>query len=81
MGILLDERLLRKYIEQDLATILEGVTVEDARSKIISDEKKCISILVQTIHDGQLEIIKEKTTAKAMFNALINIFERKSIAR
>lgn len=43
-------------------------------------EKKCKSILVQCIHDSQLEYIKDKKEAKAIFDALKKVFERKSVA-
>lgn len=79
VGILLDERGLRRYIEENLNDILTTVEAEQ-RGGIILEEKKCISILVQTIHDGQLEYVKEKRTAKEMFDTLCGIFERKSIA-
>lgn len=79
VGILLDERGLRRYIEENLDDILTSVEAEQ-RGGIILEEKKCISILVQTIHDGQLEYVKEKRTAKEMFDTLCGIFERKSIA-
>lgn len=79
IGILLDERKLRKYIDETLVSILAS-TSEEERDKVKSEEKKCISILVQTMHDGQLEYIKDEKTAKGMFDALVNVFERKSIS-
>lgn len=79
IGIVLDERGLRKYIEEELSSILSGEEAEH-RDKIRMEEKKCISILVQTIHDNQLEYVKDKVTAKEMFDTLSGIFERKSIA-
>lgn len=85
VGILLDERGLRKYIEEKLDDILKTVKDDDAEkekqlSKLKLEEKKCMSILMQTISDGQLEYIKDKKTAKEMFDTLCGIFERKSIA-
>lgn len=80
VGTLLDERGLRKYIEKSLDDISTGNLSTQERDGIRHKEKKCISILVQTIHDGQLEYVKEKKTAKKMFDTLCNIFERKNIA-
>lgn len=79
VGILLDEKGLRQYIEEDVAALMSSATAE-RREEIRREEKKCISILVQTIHDDQLENIKEKKTAKEMFDTLCSVFERKSFA-
>lgn len=79
VGILLNERGLRRYIEEYLNDILAIAKAEE-QGGIKLEEKKCISILVQTIHDEQLEYVKEKRTAKEMFDTLCGIFERKSIA-
>lgn len=79
VGVLLDEKGLRKFIEKTLDVIL--TEVEPAkREEAKVEEKKCISILVQSIHDSQLEYVREKKLAKEMFDALCGIFERKSIA-
>lgn len=78
VGILLDEKGLRKYIEKDFINILAEDDTRQAEVGV--EEKKCISVLVQTIHDSQLEYIKEKKTAKEMFDMLCGIFERKSVA-
>lgn len=79
VGVLLDEKGLRKYIDESLADILTGAEAAK-REEIRTEEKKCISILVQSIHDSQLEYVREKKLAKEMFDALCGIFERKSIA-
>lgn len=79
VGVLLDEKGLRKYIEKTLEVILTEVD-PTKRDEAKTEEKKCISILVQSIHDSQLEYVREKTLAKDMFDALCAIFERKSIA-
>lgn len=52
----------------------------EEQDKIRLRERKCKSILVQCIHDSQLEYIKEKKEAKAIFDALKAAFERKSVA-
>lgn len=80
LGILLDEKGLRKYIEQNLSDILKAEKQELLHENIKKEEKQCISIIVQSVHDTQLEFIKDKLTAKAMFEGLSDIFERKSLA-
>jgi len=75
---LLDEKSLRKFIEKDFAENLSGISASE-QNTIGIEEKKCMSGLVQTIHDNQLENVMEKKTAKEMFDALCCIYERKSI--
>lgn len=79
VGILLDEKGLRKYIDENLDDILTAAG-DDNRDKVKLEEKKCVSILVQSIHDSQLEYVREKKKAKEMYDALCGIFERKCIA-
>lgn len=45
-----------------------GILLAANRDKVKKDEKKCISILVHTMHDSQLEYVKDKTFAKEMFD-------------
>lgn len=80
VGILLDEKDLRKYIDKPLSEFLAAAKEDKDKEAVKLQEKKCMSILMQTISDGQLEYIKEKKTAKEMFDALSAVFERKSIA-
>lgn len=81
VGILLDEKNLRRYIEEDITKILASAAADKRdENDIRLEEKKCISVLVQTIQDSQLEYVKEKRSAKEMFDALCAVFERKSIA-
>lgn len=80
VGILLDEKELKQFIETPLADILEAEKTATEHPKIKLKEKKCVSLLVQTIHDNQLEYVREKTLAKDMFDTLCSIFERKSVA-
>lgn len=42
--------------------------------------RKCKSILIQRIHDSQLEIVKDLKTAKQIWDSLLKIYERKSIS-
>lgn len=79
LGILLDEKDLRKYLDESLDDILAG-TDAASRDEVRKQEKACISIIVHSVHESQLEYIKDKTTAKDMFDGLTAVFERKSIA-
>lgn len=79
VGVLLDEKDFKIYIEEELEDIINRLPMnrrEEARKR----EKKCKSILVQTIHDTQLENVKDKATVKEMFYALENMYERKSVS-
>lgn len=78
IGMLLRQRKLEKYIQDDLDDILEE-TEEEKKEKVRDEESLCASILVETMHDSQLENIKEQTTAKGIFDALLAIYERNSI--
>lgn len=80
VGILLDEKNLRNYIEKDIINILADEQKAEKHDGLRLEEKKCVSILVQTIKDSQLEYVKEKKSAKEMFDALCEVFERKSVA-
>ena len=73
-----DEKGLRKYIESDLETLIVAEADNLLHGNIRKEEKACISIIVQSIHDSQLEYVKDKKTAKSMFDNLASDFERKS---
>lgn len=60
--------------------LVDTVDTAEDEEKMRLREKKCKSILVQCIHDSQLEYIKDKKEAKAIFDALKAVFERKSVA-
>lgn len=79
MEVLLDEKGLTEFIETPLVDLLEGATL-DEENKLKTQEKKCKSILVQCIHDSQLEYIKDKKNAKDIFDGLKAVFERASVA-
>lgn len=79
VGVLLDEKDLKIYIDEPLDDILNRLPI-NRRNDAMKREKKCKSILVQTIHDDQLENIKDKPTAKGMFDTLEAMFERKSVS-
>lgn len=80
LKILLDKEGLTKYIEIDLETILTEEKDTQKHPKMRKEEKTCISFIVQSIHDSQLEYVKDQTTAKGMIDNLKQVFERKSIA-
>ncbi|XP_062557534.1 uncharacterized protein LOC134222398 [Armigeres subalbatus] len=52
-----------------------------AREKRQKMEKHCKSIIVSRIHDDQLEHLQGKATPKQMWDGLVKIFERKSVAK
>jgi len=79
LGIPLDEKGLRKFVEKDLTENLSDASTSEQDS-IRLEEKKCMSVSRETVHDSQLENIMEKKTVKDMFDALCSIYERKSIA-
>ena len=80
LSILLDEKGLRKFIEDELKNILRAEINQTLHGGIKKEERSCISIIVQSIHDSQLEYVKDKNTAKGMFDNICSVFERKSIA-
>lgn len=79
MNLLLEEKELSEYIEEDLEIITLHATDREYRAHI-RKEKKCKSLLVDHIDDDQLEYVKDKFTAKGMFDGLCDVFERNSIA-
>lgn len=76
----LDEKDLSKYIKDSLIDIITAATDTATHDKIKKDEKICKNIIVQSVHDSQLEIIKGKISAKDMIDSLAGIYERKSIS-
>lgn len=75
IGVLLDDKGLRKPLQD----ILAGTSAEN-RDAEKRNERKCKSVLVQCIHDSQLEFFKDKDGAKEIYDALTVVFERKSVA-
>lgn len=80
LKILLDKEGLTKYIETSLDELLTKEADSQKHPKMRKEEKTCISFIVQSIHDSQLEYVKDQTTAKGMIENLKQVFERKSIA-
>lgn len=76
----LEEKSLSEYIQKDFRTLLAGAANAKDKEKVTANEKKCKNIIVQSVHDCQLENIKDKETAKEMIDGLASIYERKSIA-
>lgn len=79
LGILLDEKGLKEYIIEKLDDILSSKEAS-THGSIRKQEKSCISIIVQSIHDSQLEYVKDQKFAKDMYDGLVAVFERKSIS-
>lgn len=78
--IALDEKDLSKYIEEKLDDLLTVPKDEPGKLAVKKAEKQCKNIIVQSVHDSQLENVEDKETAKEMIDNLKSIFERKSIA-
>lgn len=78
--ILLEEKRLEKFLTDPLDTLLTAAADDAAQDTLKGEEKKCKSILVQCISDSQLEYIKEKEFAKEIYDTLVGVFERKSVA-
>lgn len=76
---LLDEHEMKKFIETDLQTTLDGLSNPNQRPPAEKLEKKCISFIVHRIADSHLEYVKGKETAYEILQALDAIFQRKSI--
>lgn len=91
MRILLEERELLQCIETEATEVDDLVEAAndseaDKKAKAVRREKRskqdrrCKSLLVSRIHDSQLEYVQEKGTPKQIWDALVRVFERKSIA-
>lgn len=80
IGILLQEKELEQFVGSNLNTILAAELDVRKHAAIKLNEKKCMSVIVQSIHDNQLEYIRDQRTAKGMWDSLCKIFERKSVA-
>ncbi|KAF2899952.1 hypothetical protein ILUMI_06234, partial [Ignelater luminosus] len=77
--------------EKNCLECLDGMDITDSNDaatkavkiKQIQDflkkDRKCKSIITQSVADSHLEYIKDKHTANEMWNALQNTFERKGI--
>lgn len=76
--VALEEKGLLDYIQKDLAVIISGDQTNEETHK--KNDKKCKPLLVQYIADSHLEYVKDKNGAKDIFDALIKVFQRKSVA-
>lgn len=91
MRVLLEEHELLECVEIEAGEVMDLLdeandSVEVKREKQAKREKrakkdrKCKSLLISRIHDTQLEYVQEKNTPKQIWDALLRVFERKSIA-
>lgn len=91
MKVALEEHELTECLEVELEDLEElkvaaGDDVDVRMQKIakreirVKKDRRCKSLLVSRIHDTQLEYVQEKETPKQIWDALIRVFERKSIA-
>lgn len=76
---ILDDRDLLQYVEDDFEIITLHSTDKEYR-KHAKEERKCKSLLIKHVGDDQLEHIKEKQSAKEIYDTLQGIYERKSIS-
>lgn len=81
VDLLLEEKRLKVFVDDDLDEVIKNnkdkeIKEDDLRIR----EKKCKSLLAQTINDEQLSHIMDKETAKEMYETLNSMFQRKSIA-
>lgn len=79
---ILDEKDILDYIERTLETITAAVPALNAEEVLAhtKNEKKCKSILIKHIGDNYLEYVKDKETAKGIYDTLGEVFERKTIS-
>lgn len=79
MDILLEEKELIEYVEEDFEIITLHATDKEHK-KHAKKEKLCKSLLVKHIADDQLEYVKDQNSAKEMYDNLRAVFQRKSMA-
>lgn len=79
MNSILEQKGLEDYVTEDLEIITLHANDREYR-KIIKEEKHCKGLLIKHIADDQLDCIKDKTTAKEIYDTLQSIYERKSVA-
>jgi len=79
MNSVLEQKGLQDYVMEDLEFITLHANDREYR-KYIKEEKQCKALLIKHIADSQLECIKDKITAKEIYDTLESIYERKSVA-
>lgn len=92
MLTLLDEHDLVQCVETEIGDVPE-FKVEDgdaaavvqqkekARKDRAKKDKKCKTLIVSRIHDDQLEHLQGRDSPKQMWDSLVSVFERKSVAK
>ena len=58
----------------------EGYADENRREEAKKKDNKCKSIIVQCIEDTQIDIVRNKETAYAMWKSLKDIYEKKGLS-
>lgn len=79
MDLLLEEKQLKCFVDYSLAEAIEKKDRSITEADMNLREKKCKSLLAQAIDDEQLQYVMDKGSAKAMYDALVAMFQRKSI--
>lgn len=91
LEVLLDEKGLLSFVEQDVHTrLLEAPTTseeekdkksrEEANAKLLQRDKYCKRLIISSIADSQLEYCKGKTSSYEVWKELESTFRRKGIA-
>ena len=77
MTTLLSEKDVVGWISKEFneADYVENV----AKQKAKKEDNLCKSIIVQCIHDSQIELVREKETAYSMWKSLADRYEKKGI--
>ena len=70
--------LEKEGVSEVLDIELDSIKEENAKTAFKKNDVKARHIIVQCVTDKHIEYIREASTAKAMMEALKNIFERKS---
>lgn len=76
---ILEEKDLLKYIDDEFEKIVAGLNNIQIYAHT-KNELKCKSILIRHIGDNSLEYIKDKETAKDIYDTLGEVFERKTVS-
>lgn len=79
VDLLLEEKQMKQFVESDLDSIKAKAKNDNEKDQCVVREAKCRSLIAQTVCDEQLTYIMDKPSAKAMYEALLGVFQQKSI--
>ncbi|KAF2890940.1 hypothetical protein ILUMI_15233 [Ignelater luminosus] len=72
-------RMRRILDEYGVLSSIEN-EVDNKDANVTKNDKKAMSLIVQCVNDGQLEILMEKESSYSMWKALCNVYEKKGLA-